>query len=60
MKKLKVSFLHDHCSLNVLHLESPDKDIDKVDEGELNEGAEDRDEAEDDEDVHGCCIAYLQ
>ena len=52
--------LHNHCSLDVLHLEAPDEDIDEVDEGELDEGAEDGDETEDDEDVHGCRIAYLQ
>ena len=57
--KINISFLHDHCSLDVLHLEAPDEDVDKVDEGELDEGAEDGDEAEDDEDVHGCCIANL-
>ena len=55
-----ICFLHYHCSLDVLHLEAPDEDIDEVDEGELDEGAEDGDEAEDDEDVHGCRIAYLQ
>ena len=59
-REIRISCLHNHCSLDVLHLEAPDEDIDEVDEGELDEGAEDGDEAEDDEDVHGCCIAYLQ
>ena len=55
-----ISFLHYHGPFDVLHLEAPDEDVDKVDEGKLDEGAEDGDEAEDDEDVHGCCITYLQ
>ena len=53
-----ISFLHNHCSLNVLHLESPDEDVDKVDEGELYEGAEDGDEAEDDVHVEGGGVAH--
>ena len=55
-----ISCLHNHCSLDILHLETADEDVDEVDEGELDEGAEDGDKAEDDEDVHGCCVTYLQ
>ena len=58
--KVDVSSLHNHCPLDILHLETPDEYVDEVDEGKLDEGAEDGDKAEDDEDVHGCCITYLQ
>ena len=51
--------LHNHCSLYVLHLEPPDEDVNEVDEGEFYESAEDRDEAEDDKDVHGGRVPNL-
>ena len=55
----KFSHLHNHCSLYILHLEPPDEDVNEVDEGELYESAEDRDEAEDDKDVHGGRVPNL-
>ena len=55
----KFFHLHNHCSLYILHLEPPDEDVNEVDEGELYESAEDRDEAEDDKDVHGGRVPNL-
>ena len=38
---------------------TPDEHVEKVDEGEFNEGGEDGHEAHDDEDVQGGGISYL-
>ena len=53
------TFLQNHRAFYVLHLEPPDEDVNEVDEGELYESAEDRDEAEDDKDVHGGRVPNL-
>ena len=39
---------------------TPDEHVEKVDEGEFNEGGEDGHEAHDDEDVQGSGISYLR
>ena len=46
-------------ALTHLSLEASDERVEEVDDGELDEGGEDVDEAQDDEDVEGGGVAHL-